>query len=225
MRGAKAPACSGHTDTFFPTGMPTKEVLDAARALCSVCPVFDSCREWGMAHFPEIPHGILFGVSALERRLIWAGLVPWDDWRRHSDKLSPATRLGLAERSALQEGVPAVVNAYRIYEVETPEERDIIMREYAEWREGVLAAHPESKLTRVSERLTALSQGATDRGGRALRVPPALRPHCPNGHGQESMGRNNRRRTGGTIWVCWKCRAKVAVEVSNLLDEVWQEGA
>src|SRR5262245_16001014 len=48
-------------DLFFPdTGQPTKD----AKAVCAACPVRTAC----LTAFGDLPHGVVGGLSVLERR-------------------------------------------------------------------------------------------------------------------------------------------------------------
>ncbi len=61
-------ACKKKTDLFFPTrGSP--EQLNAARAICNVCPVFDECKEWALEQ-PNTVSGFYAGMANRERMRI-----------------------------------------------------------------------------------------------------------------------------------------------------------
>jgi hypothetical protein len=71
--------CLYHQDLYFSY---EPEALARARDLCAHCPVFRQCVRWGLAHYDEIPYGIMFGLTEAHRRRISEGREEFRDWRR-----------------------------------------------------------------------------------------------------------------------------------------------
>lgn len=64
-------SCAGMDTNFFydveemRSGNPErKEKMDSIRRLCSSCPIFDKCMEWG---FEEEEYGVWGGLTSVER--------------------------------------------------------------------------------------------------------------------------------------------------------------
>jgi hypothetical protein len=58
------------------------ENLAHARNLCAACPVYRQCVRYGLAHYDDIPNGIMFGLTEMQRRRISEGRDEFHDWRR-----------------------------------------------------------------------------------------------------------------------------------------------
>jgi WhiB family transcriptional regulator, redox-sensing transcriptional regulator len=69
------PACTdADPEAFFPA---KGEPVDAAKAICAICPVADECAEWALAHpLDGAQFGVWGGMSAPERK----------DWRRRNGR-------------------------------------------------------------------------------------------------------------------------------------------
>lgn len=202
------PACQGQTDVFFPDSYNDLTVAKA-RALCRRCPLFESCVSWGLENYPQIEHGIFFGHTPAERLAFWCHLATFEDWR--SQVIRPTgRRLAALEKQALRQGVKAVVDLYRFYEIEDEQERVAVLAAYEEWKTSKL--FPAS-FAPAASRAARLAAGAKDRAGRAARVPVDMRPSCPNGHEKRDMA----RQRGGDVWICYVCRAQVSVPVKEIL--------
>lgn len=62
----KRAACRGiDPDVFYP---PSDEEADEAKAICSMCPVWETCLEYALAHRER--EGIWGGATERERRRI-----------------------------------------------------------------------------------------------------------------------------------------------------------
>jgi WhiB family transcriptional regulator, redox-sensing transcriptional regulator len=68
-------------ELFFPA---PSEPVDAAVALCRICPVQGSCLAWALQAGDL--HGVWGGTTARERR---AMAVVWRGWREHGGTLAP----------------------------------------------------------------------------------------------------------------------------------------
>ena len=99
------------------------------------CPVFEQCFSWGTEHYQDCTKGILFGCSELERQYLALNAITFVDWR-FTDWEHPVTRRRMAakERVALNNGVPAVVDAYNIYDIEDLDERRKVIEAYQAWQ-------------------------------------------------------------------------------------------
>jgi hypothetical protein len=71
--------CIGQRHLFF---SPEPEDFAQCRALCASCPVFKQCARYGVAHFADIPYGVMFGLSENQRHRIDDGVEIFWDWRR-----------------------------------------------------------------------------------------------------------------------------------------------
>jgi Transcription factor WhiB len=71
--------CLHHRDLYYSY---EPEDLAHARDLCFRCPVFRQCVRWGLSHYEEIPHGMMFGCTEIKRRHFSEGLEMFNDWRR-----------------------------------------------------------------------------------------------------------------------------------------------
>jgi hypothetical protein len=91
--------CLYHQDLYFSY---EPEALARARDLCAGCPVFRQCARWGLAHYDEIPHGIMFGLTEVQRRRISEGLEEFYDWRRDWSRAKYAAALTRAYEKKIQ---------------------------------------------------------------------------------------------------------------------------
>jgi WhiB family redox-sensing transcriptional regulator len=57
-------------ELFFPIGKtgPAAEQIEAAKAVCTGCPVLAQCRVWALSHPSLTDHGVWGGMSEDERR-------------------------------------------------------------------------------------------------------------------------------------------------------------
>lgn len=206
---------------FPPLGRISLKSVEEARSICRRCKVFEQCKEWGLANFSQIEDGIFFGVGSSERRLIDSGLTSFVDWRYEARTLSPSA-LEARERRALRQGVQAVTDVFRIYEIDDPMQRRAIIEAYDNWCKE---QHYPSSFERAQERvahLTAVASGAKQ-APRRMAVPVQFRPECPSGCGKGDMARLGSRkptdpsRPARTVWTCYRCRAKVVAEPADLI--------
>jgi hypothetical protein len=214
----------GQTSIFFPDHVNIK-TINAARDVCRDCPLYDQCVAYWLPRYDEQPHGILFGYTERQRRLINDGHMEYRDWRQDG-RLITKSQLGALEKKALEEGVPEVVDVYRIYEIEDQTERLRIMEAYRRWCTQQRYHTTVSAIQKRFERLTAVVQGAKTKDGRRLAIPMELRPHCPNGHGQKNMSRfNNSHGRRPNRWTCYLCRATVEATPEELVADELRRSA
>ncbi|MFE7776330.1 WhiB family transcriptional regulator [Streptomyces sp. NPDC057445] len=80
------PACSTDPERFVhghgENGPKVQEQLDAARALCSTCPVVQDCLRWALANPSLTPTGIWAATTARQRNVLRARLSGrlGEDW-------------------------------------------------------------------------------------------------------------------------------------------------
>lgn len=222
-------SCAGSRTTFFPERETLAGLYDARQA-CAYCPVFDQCASWGLEHYPDIPEGILFGFTSIERQAMWRGKIRFHDWRETDwSQPDPTTKRARAarEREAVRKGVKAVVDAYNLYLVEDMDERETIITAYLAWQEE--QKWPTSYL-QARDRLEVMAEKRRTAGSPRPRTQNLStltrhqRPECPNGHGKGPMYRRNNessRRThpGMDRWECYTCHTKVFTEIDEHLEQ------
>jgi hypothetical protein len=222
-------ACRSCPDLFFPE-TDNLSALITARKVCVTCPVYEQCATWGLANFPHIEKGILFGYTPIERRAFWIGKLKYEDWRQ-TNWGSPdpqgfrrpgqvARAHAAREREARKHHVKAVEDAYNLYEIEDLEERDRVIEAYQAWQEE--QNWPTTYL-QARDRIDHILSKAKERGDRRPRTRALatltrhLRPDCPDGHGP--MHRVPRRATPGQdIWDCYICHIKTTTEIDEHLE-------
>jgi len=216
-------ACRGQDpDIFFPTKL-VNSTVNRARAICSDCPVFAECLEWGTENYDLIQGGILFGVGPVERSLMAAGAVRWRDWRKGAGTLSKAT-MDRLEAEAIRDGEPAVVAIRGIYSERDRDKRVAIIQAYQDWQDAqVWRAAEEQVQAKVAEVRQALARTSYGVDGRKAQIPPKFRPACPNGHAEKDMYRirlrsRKDREAGVEKWRCYLCGYKV-----RLTPDAWEE--
>jgi hypothetical protein len=205
-------ACKDHQDVFFPERYVGSTIV-AARSICVTCPVFAECRDWGLAHPEEIPEGILFGYTEVERRAIADGDLEYVDWR-FTDWEHPVSkrRMAALERQALQRGEPVVVNVYRLYEIDDPAERHAVIEAYQRWQ-------AEQQCPTSFEQATAMANRAA---ARQMKITTS-RPPCPNGCDTKHVGRYRNAANGDRVWLCYRCRAKIRLTPAE--DSTYAKGS
>lgn len=185
------------TDLFFPETYRSNEI-EEARKVCTTCPVFDQCKEWGFREVKNLPEGIFFGYGPNERLLMAEGTVEFVDWR--FVKTISKQRMAALEREARKRGVPVVVNAQHIYEIDDPEEKRRIIADYRRWQEEQAYRCSEEDTIKAVERL---ANAYEDKGNtRAKALPPELRPRCEHGHDPQYMERIRKTASGHPQWKC-----------------------
>lgn len=185
-------------DIFFPEEY-NEQTVGAAREVCTTCPAFEQCRQWAGARFEHLRDGIYFGMGPVDRALLAADRLEWVDWRFAEKPLS-RRQLAAKEREAFKKGVPAVVNAYRMYEVEDTSKRKEIVAEYRRWQAE--QRYP-STLIEAEKRVKKLADAWKGKGNtRSQSLPPQLRPKCSHGHDPKHMMRHRKTKDGRSKWRC-----------------------
>ncbi|MFG1661397.1 WhiB family transcriptional regulator [Micromonospora chersina] len=80
---SSSPACRGQElELFFPSGSEksrtTCRQVQQAKAICSSCPLLETCREWALRQPARRLHGIWGGTTPSERRQLLKGQAARD---------------------------------------------------------------------------------------------------------------------------------------------------